>query len=302
MKRKMVLTLIAATLFCSLNSFGQVQASPQMKAADELLGAGKFTEAAAAYEGIVKAEPSNAPAWYQLGVARYSLKQYPGAAEAFRKNIEIGKSGFSMYNLACVYSLMDDKERSIEWLTKSVDEPTMVLPAVNFSDPDLARVKDDPRFIALKEKVDRKIHPCLYTEGTRQFDFWVGEWDVFNPQGRHSGTSSIQGFANGCGILENWTDSFGGTGKSINFYDPGDKKWYQYWVGQNGVPLRYSGVYRDGAVRYEGETTAAGGKKSLLRLSFFNVDQNTVRQLAETSADEGKTWQTSYDFKYVRKK
>lgn len=298
----MILTFIAGMLFCSLNSFGQAQASSQMKAANELLGAGKFAEAAAAYEGIVKAEPLNAPAWYQLGVARYSLKQYPGAAEAFQKNIEIGKSGFSMYNLACVYSLMGDKERSIEWLTKSVDEPTMVLSAINFSDPDLARVNDDPRFIALREKVDRKIHPCLYTAEARQFDFWVGEWDVFNPQGRRSGTSSIQGFANGCGILENWTDSFGGTGKSINFYDPGDMKWYQYWVGQNGVPLRYSGVYRDGAVRYEGETTATGGKKSLLRLTFFNVDKNTVRQLAETSADGGQTWQTSYDFKYVRKK
>lgn len=52
---------------------------------------------------------------------------------------------------------------------------------------------------------------------------------------------------------------------------------------------------------FEGET-AAGGKKTLNKLTFFKVDENTVRQLAESSVDGGKTWTVNYDFKYVRKK
>jgi hypothetical protein len=41
------------------------------------------------------------------------------------------------------------------------------------------------------------------------------------PAGGQSGASVIERVANGCGILENWTNaSGGGTGKSINFYDP----------------------------------------------------------------------------------
>ncbi|HEY6242874.1 MAG TPA: hypothetical protein VIX17_02940 [Pyrinomonadaceae bacterium] len=62
----------------------------------------------------------------------------------------------------------------------------------------------------------------------------------------------IQQVAEGCGLLENWTDRFGTTGKSLNFYDSAVQKWNQYWIGANGVPSRYSGVYREGAMRYEG--------------------------------------------------
>jgi hypothetical protein len=141
----------------------------------------------------------------------------------------------------------------------------------------------------------------MYSAEARQFDFWVGEWEVYNPQGRRVGSSVIQSVASGCGILENWTDGFGGTGKSINFYDPGEHKWFQYWVGQNGSPSRYSGVYRDGALRYVGESNVINGQKTIPRLTFFNVDANTVRQFAEKSDDEGKTWTTVYDFKYIRK-
>ncbi len=135
----------------------------------------------------------------------------------------------------------------------------------------------------------------MYSDEAKQFNFWVGEWDVFNPQGRRDGTSIIQIFANGCGILENWTDSFGGTGKSINFYDSGDQKWYQYWIGGGGGPGRWYGRFSDGAVRYENETVDKTGKKTLGRLTFFDVDPNTVRQWSQSSTDGGKTWMTNYD-------
>jgi len=276
---------------------------PQMAAAEQLFNAKKWPEAVTAYEAIVKSEPGNADAWYQLGVARYSLKEYAPAADAFQKNIAIANSGFAMYNLACVYSILGEKERGIEWLTKSVDNPKMVLAAIDFSDPDLANLKEDARFKELAEKVDRKMRPCMYDTEARKFDFWIGEWDAFNTQGRKVGTSVIQNISSGCGILENWTNALGGAGgKSINFYDAAAGKWFQYWIGSSGGPLRYSGNYKDGAMRYEGETIGKDGKKTLLRLTFFDIDPNTVRQLAENSSDDGRTWATVYDFKYLRRK
>ena len=39
----------------------------------------------------------------------------------------------------------------------------------------------------------------------------------------------------------------------------------------------------------------------MTRLTFFNVDANTVRQLAEQSDDDGQTWAVNYDYKYVRR-
>lgn len=149
---------------------------------------------------------------------------------------------------------------------------------------------------------NRPTSPCMNRAESRQFDFWVGEWDAYNPQGAKGGTSVIERIANGCGILENWTNaSGGGSGKSINFYDPQAGKWFQYWIGADGNPHRFSGEYRDGALRLAGEPYVKDGKRFITRLTFFNLDPNTVRQLSERSDDDGKSWSVVYDFKYVRR-
>jgi tetratricopeptide (TPR) repeat protein len=271
--------------------------------ADELFKAKKWPEAAQAYEAIIKAEPDNATAWYQLASARYSLEQFPLAAEAFQKNISLTKSPSAMFNLACVYARMNEKDKAIEWLGKtfSPETKTFYFYLLDLNDPDLASLHDDPRYKELWLSVDKKKNPCMYSAEARQFDFFVGEWDAFNPQGRKDGTSVIQRIANGCGILENWKSAIGGEGKSINFYDPQAGKWFEYWIGANGLPLRYSGIYKDGAIRYEGEPFTQNGKNIITRLTFFNVDANTVRQLAERSDDDGKSWTVNYDYKYVRR-
>ena len=300
MKTKIQILLLSIILGC-LSISAQTQPSPQIIAANELFNAQKWTEAASAYETILKAEPNNGRAWYQLGMANYSLKKYPLAAAAFEKNIPISDNPFAMFNLACVYSLMNEKEKSIEWLTKTVNNPKAVLAAVNFDDPDLANVRNDSRVKELAEKTDRQIHPCKFSAEAKQFGFFIGEWNAYNPQGQKTGTSVIQSIAGGCGILENWSDAFGGGGKSINFYDTETKKWHEYWIGQNGIPLRYTGIYKDNAIRFEGEPSTANGKTILSRLTFFDIDADTVRQLAENSSDNGKTWTTGYDFKYIRK-
>lgn len=148
---------------------------------------------------------------------------------------------------------------------------------------------------------NRPKNPCMQRAESRQFDFWVGEWDAYDPRGRKGGTSVIERVANGCGILENWTGALGGSGKSINFYDPQAGKWFQYWIGADGNPQRFSGTYKDGALRFEGEPYTRDGKRFVTRLTFFDIDANTVRQLSEQSDDDGKTWSTVYDFRYVRR-
>lgn len=297
-----VLILLLIIIGClSVAAQNQQQLSPQMAAANELFRGQKWTEAATAYETVLKTEPNNSGAWSRLAAARRSLNQYAPAAQAYEKSIAISNSPFEMLYLASIYSLMGDKDKAVEWLTKSSDNPKMVIQMIDGKDPDFANIKEDARFKTLVDKLDRKSNPCLYSDEAKQFNFFVGEWDAFTSQGRHDGTSVIQSIANGCGVLENWRDSFGGEGKSINFYDPATGKWHQYWIGRNGLPLRYEGVYKDGALRYEGEPSVVNGKKVLNRLTFFKIDENTVRQFYESSNDEGKTWQPGYDLKYVRR-
>ena len=115
--------------------------------------------------------------------------------------------------------------------------------------------------------------------------------------------SVIQLISGGCAILENWESSLS-NGKSINFIDPTNNKWKQSWAGNyaNGIQEFVNGEYKDSAMRFTFETIDAKGQKLMGHFVFFNQGPNQVRQFNETSADGGKTWITSYDFTYYRKK
>lgn len=162
-------------------------------------------------------------------------------------------------------------------------------------------LRANARFPAIKLMIEKEPIPCIAIPETSQFDFWLGEWEVFNPQGQLAGVSRIEKIANGCGLLENWTNSLDLSGKSINFYDPYTKKWHQYWIDYEGIPIRFLGVYEDGAMKFMGESFSVDGKRTLTRMTFFNLGADTVRQLGEDSTDEGKTWTVSFDLKYIRK-
>jgi len=297
--------LIAILLFVLVGLFAedfyaQNAPSPKMTAANELFKQQKYQEAATAFGDVLKDEPSNGRAWYLLGMSLHSLGKYEPAIAAFEKNVSITQNPNAMYNIACGYARLNQADKAFEWLEKSLSGGGAALANMD-ADADLENIRKDARFKKMSELAERKKNPCMYTAEARQFDFWVGDWDVFNLAGQKVGTNTIQVFANGCGVMENWTDTVGGSGKSINYFDNGTQKWYQDWIGSGGGALRYAGGFKENAMRFEGET-AANGKKVLNKLTFFKLDENTVRQLAESSADEGKTWTVNYDFKYVRKK
>ncbi len=274
--------------------------SPKMTTANELYKQQKFQEAAAAFGEVIKDEPQNGRAWYLLGMSLHTLGKYEQAIAAFEKNVAITKNPNSIYNIACGYSRLNQTDKAFEWLEKSLNNG--VAQFVNLeTDADLENIRKDVRFRKMLEVAERQKKPCMFMAEARQFDFWIGEWEVFMPNGQKAGTNSIQLFSNGCGLMENWTSATGNDGKSINFYDPGTAKWYQSWIGSGGGALRYEGIFKDGAMRFEGETVA-NGKKTLQKLTFFKLDENTVRQLFEASTDEGKTWAVTFDGKYVRKK
>ena len=141
--------------------------------------------------------------------------------------------------------------------------------------------------------------PCLTAPEHRQFDFWVGDWQVFTPQGQLAGTNRIERVTDGCIILENWMAAGGGSGKSFNYYDRNDGKWHQLWIGSTGGVIHFVGEFKDGAMRYT-TTTTTNGAKVLGRMTFF-PQGDKVRQLWEQSNDEGKTWTVAFDGTYVKK-
>ena len=65
--------------------------------------------------------------------------------------------------------------------------------------------------------------PACAAPEHRQFDFWIGRWDVY-PTGKDAlvAHSLIEKLYAGCTVRENWMPLKGSGGGSLNMYDPAD--------------------------------------------------------------------------------
>jgi hypothetical protein len=143
--------------------------------------------------------------------------------------------------------------------------------------------------------------PCSDPE-YRQFDFWLGEWDVTNVHApdpaRPPAHSHITRLLDGCAILEEFDNPPRAySGKSLNLYSRHLKKWHQTWIDNQGGPLFLEGglVGKDMVLEDDGKGAAIN------RITWTPLDAGRVRQHWQTSKDGGRTWETSYDGLYVPK-
>lgn len=142
--------------------------------------------------------------------------------------------------------------------------------------------------------------PPVLPPESRQFDFWVGEWDVTNPAGKMAGQSKIELIAGGAGVLENWTGAGGYTGRSLNAWNATQKEWQQYWVGSDGGVLQLVGGIVEGRMVLSAEREVRGQRR-LERITWTPNADGTVRQHWEQSTDGGKTWTTAFDGLYRKR-
>ena len=141
--------------------------------------------------------------------------------------------------------------------------------------------------------------PCS-TPLQRQFDFWIGTWDVTDPAGKFAGTNRIEPADGGCVLTESWSSARGGyTGRSLNSVG-NDGRWRQTWVDSSGLRLELVGGVVDGKMVLEGETpaTGAGALPVKNRITWSPEPERRLRQHWETSADGGKTYTTAFDGMY----
>jgi hypothetical protein len=145
-----------------------------------------------------------------------------------------------------------------------------------------------------------RTSPCA-RDTFRQFDFWVGDWDVRDADGKFAGENRISSEENGCAIVEHWKSVNGGSGQSLNYYDPAANRWKQEWVGL-GLILHMEGGLRDGAMIMEGPLQYIGQERETrLRGTWTLLADGRVRQLFEESTDGGKTWSLWFDGYYTRR-
>lgn len=268
-------------------------------AANEAYQKQDWKSAAAAYEIIAKAEEKNAGAHYRHGISLLGINKNAEAVTALDAAMVISPNPIFALAAARGYARTGNKDKMYEVLEKSLSLGG-IQPESLTGETDFAGMKREAKFVDLVKRSDMTVNPCKAKPEFRQFDFWIGEWLPKNPQGVTVGTSSIQLILGSCIIFENW-DTPLSSGKSFNLFDTRDGKWHQTWVDAKGLMTTYIGGLVDGKMVLVNES-AANGKKVLARMTYSKLDNGDVRQHGEGSSDEGKTWATTFDFIYVRKK
>jgi hypothetical protein len=301
-------TLAALALSVSLVNVAPAQATDSLRA-DSAFRASDWPTVARLYATMAQRSPRMGQAWIRLGIARQALGQLDSAVAPLERALALQfQVPTATLRLARVHARRGDVARALGYLEQVV--PLRAIPpAIVDTLSDFATLKSDARFASIVARMVALRYPCRAGPEARQFDFWLGDWDVYPfqaPMGPGTpvlGRNRVELQLESCLVMENWTAAGpGGTGKSMNFWDTNRGKWRQVWVADGGGSLDYSGEFRDGAMRFEAWTAAPNGGRVMQKLTFFPIHADTVRQLFETSADSGRSWQPGFDGRYVRRK
>ncbi len=143
--------------------------------------------------------------------------------------------------------------------------------------------------------------PCVHPDA-RQFDFWLGEWDLtWGEDGR--GTNRITAILDGCVIQE----EFDGTptapfrGLSVSSYNTAQEKWQQTWVDNNGGYLDFAGGFADGKMILSRKAVIEG-KPVRQRMVWYNIAEDELDWNWERADESSEDWQIVWQIHYQRKK
>ncbi len=240
-------------------AFATAAAAATPEEAAKFFEAKRWKEAAAAYQELVAQSPANSGAWLRLASARAAGGETEAAFETLKS---WAASGSLIYQAA-------------------------------MSAPELKPLQADPRFAAIVEP----LKPCSSAE-YRQFDFWLGSWDVVSAA--YPGAvsrSRISRVNDGCTVLEQYTTQVAYEGTSLNFYDAGRKAWHQTWIDNQGGAIYLEGALAGNAMVLSTTTST----QNIQRITWTPLPDGRVRQHWEATGDSGATWATVFDGYYTKR-
>jgi len=131
------------------------------------------------------------------------------------------------------------------------------------------------------------------TEMHKQFDFWVGDWVVYDTNGTIVGENTIKKLEKGCILNEHWRGAKGSTGRSYNYFNLTDSTWNQLWVDSQGQHLELKGHGGDNQMTLDSELIPGKKVKYYFnRITWTSYPDGSITQIWEI-LDEKETLLTT---------
>lgn len=268
MKLSVLILPVAAPLFAIASAQAPSDSDPAVVAADKAYTTQDWGSAESQYSVLTRRQLENARFWYRLGVSARGNKHFELAVKALQKakTLSTGKglpAPLADYEIATTYAGMGNGALVLKSLESSANGGFMQ-PAQLEKDAEWNSLLVNDQFIALAKQVQHNAAPCNAAE-YKQFDFWLGDWDVTSAaDGVHRGSSHISRVMNGCVVWENWNicrpPYFG---KSYNTWNSNAKRWEQYWVDTSGGVMFLHGRLKDNVMdRWTDDVPQTGGRNA----------------------------------------
>ncbi|HEV7669239.1 MAG TPA: hypothetical protein VGS22_11980 [Thermoanaerobaculia bacterium] len=129
----------------------------------------------------------------------------------------------------------------------------------------------------------------------REFDFLIGEWEAYSPDGKLAGRDRITPIYDGCALEEAWSGPVlppKYRGGSVSAFDARSGGWHQTWVDNQGVTARMEGGLREGRMVLVGDA-GSGAPGRRVRLTWEPQKKGEVRQTIEHAEGPEGIWTTA---------
>lgn len=157
---------------------------------------------------------------------------------------------------------------------------------------------------------DERAFSAFSEDKHRQFDFWIGEWDVnlrmlqgdLTFKDTIKARAHIYSILNGKAILELW-DSGPIKGYSLRYFDSDSQKWVLWLNWPNPETSRttsLSGEFRHGRGDFRSQFTTPDGQTIDQRYSFNDITPFSLRWDDLNSNDGGNTWRKNWRMEFTR--
>ena len=139
---------------------------------------------------------------------------------------------------------------------------------------------------------DKQCSCC--SENHSLFDFWIGDWTVYDVDGNSVGNNTIEKQYDNCVLQEKWVSKGKNRGTSYNYYDKKDSTWNQIWIDNSGFSLNLKGNYINGQMILKSELLDGKKGKYYNQITWTKNTDGSVTQVWNIFSEKNKKMQEAF--------